>query len=81
MTSDFGLDSFGFEPVAEVGGLGFVVSVASGKDAITSAGMSMHAREVERMAVAWRAMQTTCKEEQQDMLSKHAHTLYTEEQA
>lgn len=65
MTSDleeFGLDSWGFEPVAEVGGLGFV-GVASGKDAITSAGMSMHAREVERMAVAWRAMQTTCKGE------------------
>lgn len=66
MTSDleeFGLDSCGFEPVAKVGGLGFVVGVASGKDAITSAGISMQAREVERMAVAWRAMQTTCKGE------------------
>lgn len=72
ITSDLevGLVCCGFGLVAEVGGAGVVVGVASGKDAITSAGMSMHAREVERMAMACRAMQTTCKEEQQ---SKQAH--------
>ena len=64
-----GLDDRGFELM---GGsrLGVTVGVAFGMDAINSAGMSMQACEVDRMAMACKTMHTTFKK------WSRRHTMY-----